>query len=62
MRRQLNLIYYLWRSPCFDACVHPPLRLLEQGLGRVPLVGSMYSRILEIAVAIQGYYFYTSAS
>eukprot|EP00976_Prorocentrum_cordatum_P077974 1182907-Prorocentrum_minimum.AAC.10 len=62
VRRQLLLVYYLMRSPCFDKGVHPPLRLIESGLGRVPLVGGLYSKVLDIMVAVQGYYFYTSAS
>ena len=40
----------------------PPLRRLEQTLSRVPAVGSLYAKLLDIVVSLQGFYFYTSAS
>jgi len=54
----------VWRhcSPCFDRAVLPPLRRVERTLNHVPGVGSLYGKLLEIVVALQGFHFYTSAS
>ena len=61
-QRRVLWAYYVWRQPCFHRCMLPPLRRLEQTLSRVPAVGSLYAKLLDIVVSLQGLYFYTSAS
>ena len=61
-RRKLNWGYYLLRSPAFEAVTKPPLMLMLRGIGRVPLVGGLSEKAMEILLGVQGYYFYLAAS
>uniref|UniRef100_A0A061RB81 Peroxisomal membrane protein PEX16 n=1 Tax=Tetraselmis sp. GSL018 TaxID=582737 RepID=A0A061RB81_9CHLO len=61
-RRKLALILYLIRSPCFESATKPVLYNLNGFAGRVPLIGFVTEKALEILIGVQRYFTYTSAS
>eukprot|EP00891_Asterochloris_glomerata_P000315 jgi/Astpho2/315/Aster-02199 len=61
-RRKLLWMFYLIRSPFFEAYTRGGVATAEQWLGYIPLLGTLTSKAVEILCGIQGYYTYTAAS
>eukprot|EP00793_Prasinoderma_coloniale_P000110 PRCOL_00005618-RA len=60
-RRRALLLYYLARSPIFNILAKRPLEAVGRSAEGVPLLGTIVSFLVEIAVGSQYYYFYTSS-
>lgn len=60
--RNFRYLMYLARSPLFELVVKSPLTKIIAVLAKIPLLGSVLSSILELLIALQPHYFYTSAS
>jgi len=60
--RNFRYLFYLARSPLFEALVKTPLLKVIAVLARIPLFGSLLGSILELLICLQPHYFYTSAS
>jgi hypothetical protein len=61
-RRKGLLLLYLIRPPAMDVLLKPLIAVLRRILGRVPLVGSVASLLLDLLVSLEHYYSYTSGS
>lgn len=60
--RSFRYLMYLARSPLFELAVKLPLTKLIALLSKIPLLGSIIGSLLELIIALQPIYFYTSAS
>ena len=61
-RRCLQWGLYLLRSPVFEEYSQWPLVRVSQLLSRVPILGMLFSNMLDLVFSLQQHYFYTSAS
>jgi len=60
--RNFRYLFYLARSPLFEAIVKTPLMHVIAMLSKIPLLGTLLSSILELLISLQPHYFYSSAS
>jgi len=60
--RNFRYLFYLARSPLFEAIVKTPLMRVIALLAKIPLLGALLGSILELLISLQPHYFYTSAS
>lgn len=60
-RRRALLAYYLARSPVFDIIAKRPLEAVGRSAEGIPLLGTVVTYLVDIAVGSSYYYFYTSA-
>jgi Peroxisomal membrane protein (Pex16) len=61
-RRKLQLLLGLLRDPFFSTITGPAVERWEKRLQRVPVVGRLSSKVVELLLGIQKYYTYTSGS
>lgn len=61
-RRKLQLLLGLLRDPFFSRVTGPAVERWEKRLDRVPVIGSISNKIVELLLGIQKYYTYTSGS
>lgn len=61
-RRMIKYLWYFVQSPFFDHYTIIPLKNIVNILNRLPLVGPLFSSIMDLGIAMQSLYFYTSAS
>jgi len=61
-RRTIKYFLYLFRSPFFDEFTLIPLKKIGNMLNRIPLLGLLCSNLMDLLIAMQSLYFYTSAS
>lgn len=61
-RRKALLLWYLIRSPFFEAATRPAVGYALTWLRPVPLVSSVAEKASEILYGIQQYFTYTNAS
>jgi len=61
-RRALKYLLYLFRSPFFEKFTKLPLEKIGNFLNRLPLLGLLSSNLMDLLLAMQSLYFYTSAS
>lgn len=61
-RRMVKYLWYFVQSPFFDRYTIIPVKNIVNLLGRLPLIGPLFSSIMDLGIAMQSLYFYTSAS
>jgi hypothetical protein len=61
-RRKLQLMLGLLRDPFFSRVTGPAVERWEKRLERVPLIGRISNKVVELLMGIQKYYTYTSGS
>eukprot|EP01025_Chloroclados_australasicus_P049235 TRINITY_DN5597_c0_g1_i1.p1 TRINITY_DN5597_c0_g1~~TRINITY_DN5597_c0_g1_i1.p1 ORF type:complete len:413 (-),score=20.16 TRINITY_DN5597_c0_g1_i1:5774-7012(-) len=61
-RRDIQLLLYLLRSPCFELLTRNVIEVSGRFGGSLPMLGVIVEKIVEILVGIQKYYTYTSGS
>lgn len=62
LRRKLLLMYYLIRSPMYEAAVRQAVHRVQGVCSYVPLLRSVVDKAVEILEGVQAYYTYTAAS
>ena len=61
-RRKLQLLFALLRDPFFARVTGPAVERWEKRLDRVPLIGRLSNKAVELLLGVQKYYSYTSGS
>lgn len=62
LRRKLLLLYYLIRSPMYEAAVRQAVHRVQGVCSYVPLLRTVVDKAVEILEGVQSYYTYTAAS
>lgn len=62
LRRKLLLLYYLIRSPMYEAAVRQAVQRVQGVCSYIPLLRSVVDKGVEILAGVQTYYTYTAAS
>lgn len=60
-RRQSQTMMYLVRSPFFDASFKPGVLWVDEKVKMVPLLGGLFSNIMEYMLTLQTYHFYVNS-
>lgn len=55
-------MYYLLRDPLFARYTGPAVQRWQGLMGRLPLVGRLSDKVVDILLGMQQYYTYTAAS
>ena len=61
-RRRALLFLYAARPPAYSSVVAPSLARTARALGRVPLIGGLAGKLVELADGFTSYYTYTAGS